>query len=402
MTPEILKGIIILSIIGLLWITELIPISITSLMVPILAVLSGVFTVQEALAPFAHPIIFLFMGGFTLAGALHKYEIDLWIAQKMLKLAGGNFKLAVLFLMYATAILSMWMSNTATTAMMLPIALGISPTPYVLLSIAYAASIGGVGTLVGSPPNGIAAGILNVSFGKWMEIGFPLSLISIFIAFVILTLYFKPKAKTIEIEERKIKIDRNGYKVGIIFLITAALWISGTVHESIVSIGAIILLSILGLMDIREFNAWINWSVLILFGGGITLSKLLTKTGASKYLAHSLVDALGKTHIIVYAFVMVLFALAFTELTSNTATAAILIPILVSVAAQLKVSPMLIALPAGFAVSFAFMLPVATPPNALVYATGVIKQKTMISVGAILEITFAILITSLFVIIKPI
>ncbi len=402
MSPLVFKGLVILGVIGFLWVSEIIPLSMTSLLVPVLAVASGVFSINEALAPFAHPIIFLFMGGFVLAGALHKYEMDLWIAQKMMRLAGGRFKLVVLFLMYATAFLSMWMSNTATTAMMLPIALGISPTPYVLLAIAYAASIGGVGTLVGSPPNGIAAGILNISFGQWMEIGFPLATISVFIAFLILTFYFKPGAKMVEFEERKIKIDRNGYKVAIIFLITAGFWISGVIHESVVSIAAVILLSIVGVMDIKEFNSWINWSVLILFGGGISLSRVLTKTGASKYLAHSLVKALGSAPIIVYVFVMVLFALAFTELTSNTATAAIIIPTLVSVAAQLNVSPMLVALPAGFAVSFAFMLPVATPPNALVYATGVIKQRTMISVGIILELVFAVIITLLFVLLRPI
>ncbi len=401
MNPEIIKGLIILTVIGFLWISELIPLSMTSLLVPVLAVSMGVLPVKEALAPFAHPLIFLFMGSFVLAGALHKYEMDHWMAQKMMKLAGGRFKLLVLLLMYATALLSMWMSNTATTAMMLPIALGISSTPYLLLSIAYAASIGGVGTLVGSPPNGIAAGILNISFGKWMKIGFPLSMVSIFVAFLILTIYFRPKGKVVELEERKIKIQRKGYIAAFIFLTVAGFWIAGVIHESIVAVSGIILLSLFGIMDIKEFQSWVNWSVLILFGGGLSLSRVLSKTGASKYLAHALVGALGSVPIIIYVFVMVLFALGFTELTSNTATAAIIIPILVSVAGQLGVSPYIIALPAGFAVSFAFMLPVATPPNALVYATGVIKQKTMISVGAILEITFAVIITALFVLLKP-
>ena len=396
MSPMILKGLIILAIIGVLWISEVIPLSITSLLVPVLAVAMGVANVKDALSPFAHPIIFLFMGGFALAGALHKYEIDDWIAQKMLSLAGGKFRLSVLFLMYATALLSMWISNTATTAMMLPIALGISPTPYVLLSVAYAASIGGVGTLVGSPPNGITAGILNISFGQWTRIGFPLSMVSIFVAYVILTLYFKPPKKVLKTEERKIKLEGKAYITILIFLITAFFWIGGFVHEGIVAIGAIILLAIAGIMDTNEFKAWVNWPVLLLFGGGISLSHVLSITGASKYLAHSLVEVLGNSPVPLYVFVMVLFSLAFTELTSNTATAAITIPILVSVAGQLGISPLALALPAGFAVSFAFMLPVATPPNALVYATGVIKQKTMIKVGGILEITFAVLITLVF------
>ncbi len=401
MNPLILKGLIILTIIGFLWISEIIPLSITSLLVPVLAVALRVSSVKDALSPFAHPIIFLFMGGFALAGALHKYEIDSWIAQKMLSLAGGRFRLSVLFLMYATALLSMWISNTATTAMMLPIALGISPTPYVLLSVAYAASIGGVGTLVGSPPNGITAGILNISFGKWTEIGFPLSMVSILVAYFILTIYFKPPSTVLKTGERKIRLVKKAYLTLGIFLLTAIFWIGGFVHEGIVAIGAIILLAIAGIMDTNEFKAWVNWPVLLLFGGGISLSHVLSTTGASKYLAHSLVKLLGNSPLVAYVFVMVLFSLAFTELTSNTATAAITIPILVSVASQLGVSPLAIALPAGFAVSFAFMLPVATPPNALVYATGVIKQKTMIKVGGILEITFALIITLAFTLIIP-
>ncbi len=401
MNPMIIKGLLILIVIGFLWISELIPLAITSLLVPVLAVALGVATVEEALAPFAHPIIFLFMGGFALAGALHKSEIDRWIAQRMLSLARGNFRLSVLLLMYATGLLSMWISNTATTAMMLPIALGISPTPYVLLSIAYAASIGGVGTLVGSPPNGLTAGILNISFGQWTLIGFPLSMVSIFIAYLILTFYFKPPKGVLKTGKRKVPLNKNAYLTFAVFLLTAFFWITGIVHEGVTAVGAIVLLAVLKIMDINEFKAWINWPVLLLFGGGISLSRVLSKTGTSKYLAHSLVRLLGHSHVALYIFVMILFALAFTELTSNTATAAIIIPILVSVSAQLGVSPLLLALPAGFAVSFAFMLPVATPPNALVYATGVIKQRTMIKVGAILEITFAVLITVLFLIINP-
>ncbi len=401
MDPLVAKGLVVLVVVAFLWISELIPLAITSLLVPVLAVALGISGVEEALAPFAHPIIFLFMGGFVLAGALRKNEIDRWIAQRMLSLARGNFRLSVLLLMYATGLLSMWISNTATTAMMLPIALGISPTPYVLLSIAYAASIGGVGTLVGSPPNGIAAGILNISFGQWTLIGFPLAMVSILLAYFILTLYFKPPRGKLQMEERKISLSGEAYLTLGVFGITALFWITGLVHESVVAVGAVILLAVFKLMDVNEFKAWVNWPVLLLFGGGISLSRILSKTGTSKYLAHSLVRLLGDAPVGLYIFVMVLFALAFTELTSNTATAAIIIPILVSVAGQLGVSPLLLALPAGFAVSFAFMLPVATPPNALVYATGVIKQRTMIKVGAILEITFAVVITVIFLLINP-
>ena len=178
------KGFAVLAITTILWITEAIPLSITSLLIPILGIYLGIFDVKTAFSHFAHPLIFLFFGGFVLAIALSKHSVDKFVASKIISLSGNRFIVSVLLLMLTSSLLSMWVSNTSTTAMMIPLALGILGTlqekkdeklyTFTLLGIAYAASIGGIGTLVGSPPNGIAASILNLSFADWLQFGIPI------------------------------------------------------------------------------------------------------------------------------------------------------------------------------------------------------------------------------------
>jgi sodium-dependent dicarboxylate transporter 2/3/5 len=412
-----LKGLSILVFIAALWFTEALPITVTALLVPILAVIAGIFDVKEALSHFANPVIFLFMGGFALAAALHKHGLDRLIAGYIIKAAGANSLFSVLGLFISTALISMWISNTATTAIMLPVALGLianlkessaTTEEFILLGVAYSASIGGIGTLVGSPPNAITAADLGLDFRDWLEIGIPFMLI--LMPVVVLTLYLVlrpklPKGRVLDLSGLgQISIDKNTYKLTVIFAATVALWILSApissrlgierVFDSIVAILAIFMLVVSGTIKWKEIEKFTDWGVLLLFGGGILLSALLSETGASKYLAD-----LVRVHLSIHGpFPLVLgaalFVIFLTEFASNTATAAIMVPIFLALGQEtMQQSPNTIALSVGIAASCAFMLPVATPPNALVFGTEKIRQRTMIKVGFCLNIVCGIVIT---------
>ncbi|MCI0480889.1 MAG: DASS family sodium-coupled anion symporter, partial [Candidatus Dadabacteria bacterium] len=234
----ILKGLAILIFVAVLWFTEALPITVTALLVPILAVLTGIFDVKEALSHFANPVIFLFLGGFALAAALHKHGLDRLIASYIMRAAGANSLLSVLGLFVSTAFISMWISNTATAAIMLPVALGLianlkesstTTEEFILLGVAYSASIGGIGTLVGSPPNAITAANLGMDFRDWLGIGIPFVLILMPIIVLILYLVLRPKLPKGTGLDRsglgQIVIDKNTYKLTAIFGVTVLLWI---------------------------------------------------------------------------------------------------------------------------------------------------------------------------------
>lgn len=412
------KGLAILSLAAILWITEAIPLSITALLIPVLGVLTGVFDVKTALSYFAHPLIFLFFGGFVLATALSKYEIDKFIAHKIVSVARGKFLLSVFLLMLATSLISMWISNTSTTAMMLPLALGILATlkgetserlyTFVLLGIAYSASIGGIGTLVGSPPNGIAAGILDLSFTDWLKFGLPAFVILFPLLFIILMLVFRPPSNLEigKVDNIRFEFSKEKILVLTIFLLTALGWIFSKqiapifgvkkYFDTVVALLAVITLVSLRLIDWKDINRGVSWGTLILFGGGIALSGIMKETGTAKFISQKLIGILGEVPTVVFLLIIVLFVIFLTELMSNTATTALIAPILVSTAQGLGKPPEMLVIPAAVAASCAFMLPVATPPNAIVYGTNYIKQKDMIKVGIVLNITFSIVLALFF------
>ncbi|HSC35098.1 MAG TPA: SLC13 family permease [Thermodesulfobacteriota bacterium] len=413
----ILKGLAILIFVAVLWFTEALPITVTALLVPILAVLTGIFGVKEALSHFANPVIFLFMGGFALAAALHKHSLDRLIASYIMKAAGANSLLSVLGLFVSTAFISMWISNTATAAIMLPVALGLianlresstTTEEFILLGVAYSASIGGIGTLVGSPPNAITAANLGMDFRDWLGIGIPFVLILMPIIVLILYLVLRPKLLKGTVLDLsglgQIAIDKNTYKLAAIFGVTVLLWIfSGPVSsrlgiekefDSIVAILAIFMLVVSGTIKWKEIERFTDWGVLLLFGGGLLLSALLSETGASKYLADLVRDHLSIHGPFPLMLGAVLFVIFLTEFASNTATAAIMVPIFLALGQEtMRHSPDAIALSVGIAASCAFMLPVATPPNALVFGTEKIRQRTMIKAGFYLNIVCGIVIT---------
>jgi len=411
--PKTNAGLAMLVFVGILWLTEAIHITITALLVPILAVFLGLMDAKKALSGFADPIIFLFFGGFALATALHAQGIDRFIANRLLLLARGHFGGAAVMLFLATAALSMWISNTATAAMMLPLSLGIlsnldpekerNSYSFLLLGVAYSASIGGLGTLVGSPPNGIAARYLELDFVGWLKYGLPMVCVMLPLMIGVLYLVFRPNLKhRVEIEIYTFAWTTPRVLTILIFLLTAVLWISseplkaalGGIKDldSIIAVGAAILIGVTGVATWKQIQTNTEWGVLFLFGGGLALSAILGSSGASQVMAEGVSGFLGNSHWLIILFVSAAFIILLTEFSSNTASAALMVPLFGTVGQGLGMPPHLLPLVIGVGASMAFMLPVATPPNAIVFGSGYIKQKDMVRAGFRLVVVSSVMI----------
>ncbi|HHC6549781.1 TPA: DASS family sodium-coupled anion symporter [Vibrio parahaemolyticus] len=405
--PQVVTGISILVFVAILWLTEAIHVSITALLIPMLAVFLGVFNTQAALNNFSNSIIFLFLGGFALAAALHKQKLDQALADKVLLIARGRMSVAVFMLFGVSAGLSMWISNTATAAMMLPLVLGVmtkldakknhNTFLFVLLGIAYSASIGGIATLVGSPPNAIAAAEVGLNFTEWMKLGLPISLILMPIAILVLYTMTKPDlSHKFELDHKPVEWTNGKMVTLAIFLLTVTLWVFSkpintmlggfAKFDTLVAIGAILLLGASRAVEWKDIEKTTDWGVLILFGGGICLSNVLKATGTSVFLAHSLTGFLEQAGVLLTILSVVAFVVFLTEFASNTASAALLVPVFATIAEALGLSPVILSALIAVAASCAFMLPVATPPNAIVFGTGHIKQKEMMRIGFVLNI----------------
>ncbi|MCX6149629.1 MAG: DASS family sodium-coupled anion symporter [Ignavibacteriales bacterium] len=429
------------------WITETIPIPVTSLLpgiiLPIFHVtgLVGgkafIFDSKNIFMNYANPVIFLFLGGFLLAAAMQKVGLDRRFVLYILtrgKLA-NNTKLIVLAFISITAFISMWVSNTATAAMLLPLGLGIlsqvgikgSDSNFgksLMLGIAWGASIGGVGTIIGTPPNGICVSILSstglakINFIDWMKFGIPYVFIFVPVAWFILTKLFPPEIKAILggremlVEERKKlgKLSKEEKLTIIVFAIAVFLWISNpfwdfilpvsivqklsTFDEFVVALFAAILLFVIP-VDLKKQKfvlTWsdakfVDWGTLLLFGGGIALSDAMFKTGLASWIATSFVDFIGTPSPVILLFLIVLMIDLLSEVTSNTAVVTMMIPIMISIAKGIGADPITLSIGTALAGSLGFMLPVATPPNALVYGTGYIKIKDMVKGGFLLDIS---------------
>jgi solute carrier family 13 (sodium-dependent dicarboxylate transporter), member 2/3/5 len=415
--PLARNGLGLFTCIAWLWISEALPISLTALLIPLFASVIGIFSVRQSLAEFANPIIYLFMGGFALAAALQKYELDRLFALRVLSLSRGVPIVAILLLFVVTAILSMWISNTATTAMMLPLAAGLlagrDPDAYadnylfVFLGLAYAANIGGMATLIGSPPNAIAAAAAGLDFTGWLSFGLPAFLLLFPLMILVLYCWIRPRFSepvTLEVHES----DRDPHRtlVLVIFALTAAGWVfssplSGLLgisggFDSLIALMAIALLIASGCLTFSEFTAGTNWSILILFGGGLTLSAALKASGASAWLAANIIAILPADNLWLMLLIVCLFVIFLTELVSNTASAALLVPLFLTVATEFGLPIQIMVVLIALCASCAFMLPVATPPNALAFASGFVPQKKMMSIGLVLNVLFAMVLASLF------
>jgi sodium-dependent dicarboxylate transporter 2/3/5 len=404
--------------IAFLWMTEALPLSITALLVPVLAAVMGLSDMKTSLSSFANPLIFVFFGGFALASALTAQGLDRWLASRLSSLGKGKFLYSAIGFFVGTAFISMWMSNTATTAMMLPLALGmlsrfkareIHPgnTAFLLLGLAYSASIGGLGTIVGSPPNGIAAKQLGIGFSEWIMFGVPAVAVLLPAMIGLLWLILKPVNVVLdrsEISEEKFVFNSRRWLTLAIFGCTALAWMFGSQLESLLGIGEtdawVALLAACAVVSCKAVS-WkqvqdnTDWGVLFLFGGGLALSAVLGESGASLFMARLLGATLEAWPLWAMIAAVVCFVIFIGELTSNTASAALLVPIFFTMATEFDLPANQLVLPLALATSCSFMLPVGTPPNAIVFGTGQVPQRTMMRVGFYLNMIFVILITAL-------
>ena len=431
------------------WIGEAIPIPATSLLPIVLFPLTGALDVDATTAPYANDLIFLFMGGFFIAMAMQRWDLHRRIALRTIRVVGTGPKRIILGFMIATAFLSMWVSNTATAMMMTPIGLAVIlqtsdivdrtdtdiPTEQgefnfgtgLMLCIGYAASVGGVGTIIGTPPNLVLVGAINetfdqtISFAQWMLYGVPIAALGVVIIWVYVTRFIiPPKMNTLpggmEIIDEEIDalgpMSREETLVLVVFTATAAAWISRSfvlepvipgITDSVIAIaGALALFliparradgSVTFLLD-WETAVNIPWGIILLFGGGLSIAAGFEETGLAEWLGGLLVGLDGVSIVLVMT-VVVLLTIFMTEVTSNTATTAMLMPIMASLAVGLTVHPFGIMIGAATAASFAFMLPVATPPNAVVFGTGYITMPQMAKTGFGLNIIGILLVIAL-------
>jgi len=422
------------------WATEALPLAATALLPLVLLPLLGILDVQQAAAPFANPLIFLFLGGFMIAAAVQRWGLHRRIALHIIARIGHRPLNLVAGTMLATAMLSMWISNTATAMMMLPIASSLvaitcgeshalsgSKSNFataMMLGVAYAASIGGLATLIGSPPNALAASYLlqesgiHITFARWMLLAAPIAVVMLPLAWLILTrVAFPFSGETIEAESRPVTamLDALGpisgpeKKVAIVFGLVAAGWIlhplladvfgvGGITDTGLAIAGAVVLFAIPADWRTRKFLLdWtaarqIPWGILILFGGGLSLAQAIDRTGLARWIGSGLDFLTGEPAFLLVAAVTLLVILL-TELTSNTATTAALLPVVGALAGGADLAPLLLAASVSLAASSAYMLPVATPPNAIVFGSGYVTLPQMMRAGLLLNIVGVIVIT---------
>ena len=432
--------------IAIWWITEAIPIAVTALLPIFLFPLSGGLELSQTTSSYGHKFVFLFLGGFILAIAIEKWNLHKRIALNIINVVGTNIVNIILGFMIATAFLSMWISNTATAVMILPVGIAVvkqlqdNPnttenensifSKALMLAIAYSASIGGMASLIGTPPNLVLAGVLEKSYGieltfsKWFGFGFPISITFLIIAWIYLTKFaFKFKLKEFpggiaEIKKQLKKLGKISFEekmVLAVFLITAAAWISRSLflNQIIPSIDdtmiAIISAIILFILPSRNKNdsllGWsdaekLPWGILLLFGGGMAIALGFETSGLALWLGEQL-KLLETIPLIILLFVIIGFVNFLTEITSNLATTAMLLPVLVSLANATGINYNYLLVAGTVAASCAFMLPVATPPNAVVFGSGYLKIKDMLKIGILMNIISIILLTLIVFFILP-
>ena len=423
------------------WITEAIPIAATALLPIILFPLSGSLNITSTTASFGHKFVFLYLGGFIIAIAIEKWNLHKRIALNIINLIGSDIKKIILGFMLATAFLSMWISNTATSVMMLPIGIAIisqlKDNPgtkkdenlifgkALMLAIAYSASIGGIATLIGTPPNLVLAGIVSetygyeITFSQWFIFGFPISVLLLFICWKYLTTFaFSFSQKEFPGGKQEIKhlmqsLGKMTYEektVAIIFAATAFCWITRSyllkeilphIDDTIIAIlFALVLFIIPSKSKNQKIMTWkdtknLPWGIIILFGGGMALAKGFESSGLALWIGNQM-TALEGVSTIVLIFLLIAAVNFLTEITSNLATTAMLLPVLAPMALTIDIHPFVLMVGAAVAASCAFMLPVATPPNAVVFGSGYLRIPDMVSKGIIMNI-ISIFILTLFV-----
>jgi len=427
------------------WVTEAVPIPVTALLPMTLMPLIGTFSMKEATAPYADPIIFLFMGGFLIALAMEKWNLHKRIALNLIKTTGTKANGIILGFMLATAFLSMWISNTATAVMMLPIAMSVISLLQeelgldrhdprfrmfalsLLLGIAYSANVGGATTIIGTPPNVVMLGYIkefydiDVSFSGWLLIGIPVCGGILILTYLLLVRWFFPNnlghlegAKEIIVRELENMgpISKGEKRVLFIFVLTATLWILlqpinkligyPLLSNTLVAMigGTLVFLYPIDLKKGKFLMDWqttsrLPWGILLLFGGGLCLARAMQSTGIIE-LVGATISENGPYPQWLLVVILTSVMLFMTELMSNVALVAVFLPVVIGIGQALNLPPLLLVAPATIAASCAFMMPISTPPNAIVFASGHIEIKDMAKAGFwlnLLAITVIVLYT---------
>ncbi|WGL15545.1 DASS family sodium-coupled anion symporter [Microbulbifer bruguierae] len=423
------------------WATEAVPVPVTALLPIATFELVGITSIKEAAAPYANPIIYLFMGAFVLALAVERWNLHKRIALMILSRTGTDGRRMIGGFMLVAALLSMWMTNTSTTMMLFPIAISVTAIivehvqglteqaksqfqTAMLLALAYAATIGGLATLVGTPPNALLAAFMTenygieIGFARWMLVGVPVAAILLPAGWLLLTRWIYrveiPESAEVKTHLRELQaelgpISRPEARVASIFALVVLAWmlrrplssalgLEGLSDAGIAMIAAL-LLFLMPSGDHKQphLMTWhdvgrLPWGVLILFGGGLSLAAQVSESGLAAWLGESLslVSAIGVVALVIAATALVIFL---TELTSNLATTATFLPAVAAIAVQADISPLLLCVPVTLAASCAFMLPVATPPNAIVYASGLLTIPQMVRAGIALNLFGLVVLT---------
>ncbi len=419
------------------WITEAIHIAATALLPIVLFPLTGGLSLSSTTAMYGHQYIFLFLGGFILAIAIEKWNLHRRIALNIIALVGTDVRFIILGFMLATAFLSMWISNTAAAVMLLPVGMAIvsqlrdNPLTNenenalfgkaLMLAIAYAASIGGMATLIGTPPNLVMAGVIKetygieISFLQWFLLAFPISVFLLLFCWWYLTsVAFKFEQKIFPGSKAEVqrqlaalgKMSVPEQRVLIVFVFMAVAWISRSfilvkllpgIDDTIIAIMGALVLFLLPGEKSKSLVSWddthkLPWGIIILFGGGIALATGFEESGLAMWIGNSL-SALQTVPFWLLLLLLVASVNFLTEITSNLATTAMILPVLVSIAATMQVHPFYLVMGASLAASCAFMLPVATPPNAVVFGSGYLKMEEMVKHGFWMNVISILIVT---------
>jgi solute carrier family 13 (sodium-dependent dicarboxylate transporter), member 2/3/5 len=408
---EIKKAFALFVCISLLWAMESLSIIVTALLIPVLAVILGLMKNTNPFASFSNPIIYLLLSGLILAQAFRKHELDKFLAVRVLSYSKGKLKRLLFFTMLITAILGMWMSNTATIALLIPVILTISKevnkkteknyTGMLLLGAGFASAIGGMSTILGGNPNAITAAFLSdihlFTFIDWSRIGFPVSFIMFFTAyFTILKIYKvkdeKIKLAALEKEAKKIKFNHQQTKILLIFFPTILLWLFGDnigsflnfpqdfYRTEIIGLTSAILLFVFKILDWDDVRR-VPWEIFLLVGGGLTLGHILIQTGAASFIASKLISQISFLPVPAIIFVFVVLAMVLANFVNNSSTTIILVPVLIESASFLDINVNLISMAIAFATAIAPLTPIAMPAFSLIYGTGHVRRKEMITTG---------------------
>lgn len=446
-----IEGMRVLAVVALmasLWITEAVPVAATALLPIVLYPLLGVMKTSEVTGSYANHLIYLFMGGFLIAVTMERWNLHRRIALQVILLAGTSPQAIILGFMIATAFLSMWVSNTATTMMMLTIAMALIKqfdknnaqasdkkdnfSIALMLGIAYAASVGGTATLIGTPPNAILAGVYEelygqrITFAGWMTIALPIALLMLFCIWFYLTRWaYPPRTDAVPGGRHAIKIElldlgpissEERWVFGV-FVGAALCWILRgfidwqaieMVQDSTIAIAAALLLFLLPSKSQKgerllnwETAVKIPWDVIVLFGGGFAIAKGFSHTGLTGWIAGQFTLLQGMNLVVILGLI-VATVIFLTEVTSNTATASLLLPLMGALAITLKMDPYLLMAATALACSYAFMLPAATPPNAIVYGSRRVTIMQMVRAGIFINILGALVLTAAFSVVIPV